>query len=193
MLEKVRIISNRLQEICEIDTKYSRVFIRFSKKTIVKDWKNDLSNYLIELSDEMKTLNHTDQIEALNTKLSIVQALRKLDWFLEGEKFTDIYRTYQNIIFEKISGVSQQIIDAIKEFDYQRVADKMMALQSSNEVGKHYYAEVKQSLNASLNLLMDGTKAQAITLGNNIEIEEIKLIVENLKRIERARHFIENT
>ncbi|CAF4516113.1 unnamed protein product, partial [Rotaria sp. Silwood2] len=84
MLEKVRIISNRLQEICEIDTKYSRVFIRFSKKTIVKDWKNDLPNYLIELSDEMKTLNHTDQIEALNTKLSIVQALRKLDWFLEG-------------------------------------------------------------------------------------------------------------
>ncbi|CAF4771142.1 unnamed protein product, partial [Rotaria sp. Silwood2] len=124
-------------------------------------------------------------------KLSIVPALRKLDWFLEGEKFTDIYRTYQNIIFEKISGVSQQIIDAIKEFDYQRVADKMMALQSSNEVGKHYYAEVKQSLNASLNLLIDGTKAQAITLGNNIEIEEIKLIGEKLKRIERARQFIE--
>ncbi|CAF3122629.1 unnamed protein product, partial [Rotaria sp. Silwood2] len=109
----------------------------------------------------------------------------------KGEKFTDIYRTYRNIIFEKISGVSQQIIDAIKEFDYQRVADKMMALQSSNEVGKHYYAEVKQSLNASLNLLIDGTKAQAITLGNNIEIEEIKLIGENLKRIERARQFIE--
>ncbi|CAF3071063.1 unnamed protein product, partial [Rotaria sp. Silwood2] len=152
----------------------------------------------------MKTLNHTDQIEALNTKLSIVQALRKLDWFLDGdEKFTDIYRAYQNIVFEKISGVSQQIIDAIKDFDYQRVADKMLALQSSNKdemkalqspngVEKYYYVEFKRSLNAGLNLLMEGTKAQAITLENNIEIEEIKLIVENLKTMEKAKQFIEN-
>ncbi|CAF4248425.1 unnamed protein product [Rotaria sp. Silwood2] len=191
ILDKVRILSSRLQEISDIEKACPRVFSHFSKKTIVKDWQTELSSYCFELSGEMARLSVTQRAEALNIRLLTAKAFSKLDKFLEGEKYIDIYNKYQNIFFTQSNDIGQQIIDAIKNFDYESVAVRMMTLQSSNEVGKHFYAEAKRPLNAGLNQLMEGTEDQVIMLGNNIAIEDIRLIVENLKRMERAKQFIE--
>ncbi len=80
----------------------------------------------------MARLSVTQRTEALNTKLSTAKAISKLDKFLDSSKYIDIY-----------NDIGQQVIGAIKNFDYEGVAAKMMTLQSSNEVGKHFYAEAK--------------------------------------------------
>ncbi|CAF5067160.1 unnamed protein product, partial [Rotaria sp. Silwood1] len=62
--------------------------------------------------------------------------------------------------------------------------------KTSGEVGQHFYEEAKRPLNAGLNQLMEETKHQVIMLGNDIEINNIKAIVANLKRMERAKQYV---
>ncbi|CAF4581295.1 unnamed protein product [Rotaria sp. Silwood2] len=187
IFEKAQILSSRLQELSEIKTKYSRVFSCFSNKKIIEQWQNDLCHYLIELSDEMEKITITKQINILNNKLIIVKALSTLDRFLKGEKFIDIYNKYQNIFFIEVNDAHKQIIDAIRNTDYERVAFEIVTLHSSNEIGEYFYQKAKRMINNGLNDLMEETKTQTIMLGNNIEIKGIKSIVENLKRIYRAQ------
>ena len=189
MLTKAQIISNRLNEICNVRTNSSRVFSFFSTRTIVDDWKNDLSNYLIELSAEMRQLSVTNRIESLNTKLLIAQALSRLDRFLEGEKYSDIYRRYENACGERLHNAVEQVIDAIRTFDFERIAHLMILLQSSPD-DQHFYREAKRPLNAGLDQLMEETRNQAIMLSSNITREEVRCIVDNLRRMQRAQQFI---
>ena len=191
ILDNVRILSSRIQEISDIEKTSPHVFAHFSKTNIVQDWQTELSNYYLELSTEMARLSVTQRTEALNMKLTTAKVLSKLDKFLENSKFIDIYNEYQKIFFSQNNDIGQQVIDAIKNFDYEGVAVKMMTLQSSNEVGKHFYAEAKRPLNAGLEQLIEGTENQVIMLGSTIAREDIRSIVDNLKRMERAKQFIE--
>ncbi|UJR17604.1 hypothetical protein I4U23_004500 [Adineta vaga] len=138
----------------------------------------------------MASLSLRQRTEALNTKLTTAKALSKLDKFLDTSKFIDIYNENQKVFFSQNNDIGQQVIDAIKNFDYEGIAVKMMILQSSNEVGKHFYAEAKRPLNTGLEQLIETTESQAIMLGNTVALEDIKLIVNNLKRMERAKQFI---
>ncbi|CAM4824411.1 unnamed protein product [Rotaria magnacalcarata] len=191
ILDKVRILSSRIQEISDIEKASPRVFSHFPKGTIFQDWQTELSSYCSELATEMARLCATQRTEALNTKLSTAKTLSKLDKFLESSKFIDIYNEYQKLFFSQTNDIGQQVIDAIKNFDYEGVAVKMMTLKSSDEVGKHFYAEAKRPLNTGLEQLIEETENLAIMIGSTIPREDIKLIVNNLKRMERAKQFIE--
>ena len=60
--------------------KYSaRVLSCFPNKDFVEKWHNQLSSYLVDLSDEMNRLRLMKRIDDLNRKLSVVYALSKLD------------------------------------------------------------------------------------------------------------------
>lgn len=191
ILDRARLLASRIEEIYYIKEASPRVFAHFSRKNIDEYWQSEFCSYYPELSTEMARLSVTQQTEALNTKITTAQALSKLDKFLESCKFIDIYNEYQRIFFSQNNDIGQQVINAIKNFEYDVVAVKMMTLQSSNEVGKHFYAEAKRPLNASLEHLREETENRAIMLGNTIALEDIRAIVENFKRIERAKQFIE--
>ncbi|CAF1145547.1 unnamed protein product [Didymodactylos carnosus] len=128
IFETARMLLSRLQEVSELKTKYLCVFSCISNQKIFDEWQKELSRYLVELSDKMENLSVTQKIEALNTKLLIVKALSRLDGFLEGEN--DVYK---------------KVIDDIKNTDYVQVASGMVALQSSNEVGKHFHEQAKRA------------------------------------------------
>ncbi|CAF1456466.1 unnamed protein product [Didymodactylos carnosus] len=164
IFETARMLLSRLQEVSELKTKYLCVFSCISNQKIFDEWQKELSRYLVELSDKMENLSVTQKIEALNTKLLIVKALSRLDGFLEGEKYIDVYHD-------------------IKNTDYVQVASGMVALQSSNEVGKHFHEQAKRAPGVGLDSMMKETKSQAIMLGNNIEIERITSIVGNLEEM----------
>ncbi|CAF4323507.1 unnamed protein product [Adineta steineri] len=66
----------------------------------------------------------------------------------------------------------------------------MFTLKLCGDVGEHFFERNKQILNRSLNDLIEETKLQTTMLGNNPEVDRIKLIVENLKRIQKAKQFI---
>lgn len=191
ILDKVRILSSHVQEIADIEKASPHVFSHFSKKTIIADWQTELSSYCLELSTEMARLSVTQRTEDLNTKITTAKALSKLDKFLDTTKYIDIYNEYQKIFFSQNNDIGQKIIDAIKNFDYEGVAAKMMTLQSSNEVGKHFYAEAKRPLNAGLDQLIEETENRVIMLGSTIAPGDIRSIADNLRRMERAKQFIE--
>lgn len=191
ILDKARILSSRMQEIVDIEKESPYVFSHFSKKTIISDWQTELSSYHLELSTQMARLSATDRTDDLNTKITTAKALSKLDKFLDSTKYIDIYNEYQKIFVVQNNDIGQKIIDAIKNFDYEGVAAKMMTLQSSNEVGKHFYAEAKRPLNAGLDQLIEETENRVIMLGSVIAPEDIRSIVDNLKRMERAKQYIE--
>ncbi|CAF4449380.1 unnamed protein product [Rotaria sp. Silwood2] len=189
MFEKARMLASRLQEISEIKTKYLKVFSNFIQTTLIEEWKKKLASYLGELIDEMMTLSRTNHPDELNTKLSVAKALSKLDSFMD-DKFNDVYKEYKDISFTNTTGVCKKAIEAIKDNDYDLVASEMAALQTSDQVGEHFLQQAKRAINVGLASLLDETKNRAILLSYNIEIEEIKYIVENLKRMKRAQQFI---
>ncbi|CAF0744473.1 unnamed protein product [Adineta steineri] len=190
VFEKARLLARRLRELSEIKLTYSRVFSCFSNKTVMEEWQNELSNYVIELAEEMKKFSFFRRTESLSTSLIIAKALSKLDIFLVNEKYINIYNTYQDKFLLQTSDINKRVIDAIKNTDYEQVAIEMTALQSLTDVGEHFFQQTKRLLTVGLDNLMEETKSQAIMLGNNIEKEEIKLIIDNLKRLQNAKQFV---
>ncbi|CAM4986929.1 unnamed protein product [Rotaria socialis] len=193
MLKKIEIISNRLQEIVEIKTTCNRIFSCFRRpiETIIKDWNKLLSDHLNDLSEEMLNLYLTQSIESLNKKLSIIKMLSNLDWFLKDKKYIDVYHKYQEKLLLQVHDIDKEIIDAIKKFDCEVLDDKMTALRPSNKIEKHFYEKAKRSLSIGLNQLKEDTRGLTLVLTHHLEKEQIKLIVENLKRLEKSKFVIE--
>ncbi|CAF1341009.1 unnamed protein product [Rotaria sp. Silwood1] len=181
---------SRLEEVSEIKDKYSQVFSCFQNQKIIEEWERGLEGYLTDLSSEMTCLNAGENTEAVNNKLLIAKALSKLDRFLKGKKFNDIYSTYQHLFLNTTSDRGRQVIEDINNFKYEHVGNDMITLQTANEVGQHLFVQAKRVLNISIYNLMEETKTQAIMLGNTIEVQAIKLIVENLRRMQNAKKFI---
>ncbi|CAF3181433.1 unnamed protein product [Rotaria sp. Silwood2] len=193
MLKKIEIISNRLQEIVEIKTTCNRIFSCFRRpiETIIKDWNKLLSDYLNDLSEEKHKLYLTQSIEFLDNKLSIIKILSNLDWFLKDKKYIDIYHKYQEKLLLQVHDIDKEMIDAIKNFDYELLDDKMTALRPSNKIEKHFYEKAKRFLSMGLNQLKEDTRGLTLVLTHHLEKEQIKLIVENLKRLEKSKFVIE--
>ncbi|CAF3967980.1 unnamed protein product, partial [Rotaria sordida] len=190
LLDKVRILSTRLQEIHEIKITYSYVFSCFFNRKIFEQWQQELSNYQTELIDEMEKLCIMDQTSILKNKLLIVRALSRLDSFLEGEKYIDIYFKYQNEFLSKMNDTSKKVRDAIQKYDYEQVTYELTKFKLLGDIGEHLFKQAKQALNRNLVLFIEETNDQVIMLGTNLEIERIKLIIENLNRIQKAKQFV---
>ncbi|CAF4090243.1 unnamed protein product, partial [Rotaria sordida] len=189
-MRKARILSNRLQEMSELKKEHNRIFSHLSNQKLVAEWEKKLRDYLLDLSDEMSSLHAIQQTQALINKLFVAKALSACDSFLTGDKYIDLYRQYQSIFFTQNQDVCKKVIQAIKNNDYEEVASEIVSLQASNEVGEHFYKQVKRALNLGLDNLITETKSQAITLRNEIEIEEIRPLVDNLRRLKRAKQFV---
>jgi flagellar biosynthesis GTPase FlhF len=189
LFKKARILANRLRELIEIKT-CNRVYSCFSNKRIAEYWQKDLSNYLIELADEMERAKVIQQIEILSEKLLVAKALSGLDEFLQTDKYNTLYTKYQSVFFSETNEISKRVIDAIKTHDYEQVSLDMATLQSSSEIGQKYFELARRALIVGLENLIEETKTQAIWLGNNIGKEQIQPIVENLKRLQKAKQFV---
>lgn len=167
LFEKARIFANRLRELIEIKI-CNRVYSCFSNKRIVENWQKDLSNYFIELTDEMEESRVTQQVEILNEKLLIAKALSGLDEFLQTDKYNNLYTKYQSIFFSETNKISKEVIDAIKTHDYEKVSLDMTTLQSSSEIGQKYFELARRALIVGLDNLIEEMKTQTISFGNNI-------------------------
>ncbi|CAF3712867.1 unnamed protein product [Rotaria sp. Silwood1] len=110
----------------------------------------------------------------------------KLDRFLKGKKYNDIYATSQHVFLNTTNDRDRKVIEDINNFKYEHVGNDMITLKTANQVGQHLFAQANRVLNIGLYNLMEETKIQTIMLGNTIEIQEIRSIVENLRRIQNA-------
>ncbi|CAF3393714.1 unnamed protein product, partial [Rotaria socialis] len=183
-------LSTRLQEVYEIETKHSRTLSCFVNQKLFQKWQHELSDYLTELSHEMEKLCIIQQTISLKDKLVVVKALSKLDNILEGGKYFDIYLKYRNVYCIKVKDISEKILNAIQNYEYEQITSEMITLKLSGDIGEHFFENNKQSLNKSLVNLIEETQTQTIMLGNHFEIDKIKTIVGNLKRIQKAKDFV---
>lgn len=190
LFERVRILSNCLQEISLVKNKYPQVFSYFSNQKIFEQWQEELSNDVIELEIQMEKLYITQQATHLNQKLLMSKALSKFDSSLEGEKYIIIYRKYQNVVLVQMKSIFEEVLNAIRQDDYETVAYEIVKLPLSDDVGQFFSAQFKRSLRVRLDDLMDETRMQTILLGDSLEFEKIKSIVKNLKRIQNAKRFV---
>ena len=190
IFEQARLFVKDLHEISEIQANYPQIFSHFSNKKIVERWKQQLADNLIELSEEMEDLTYTSRIEELNNKLLIAKAFSRMDYFLEGAGYLNLYYKHQKIMHSQTDNIRKEVFDAIARNEYERVASEMAVLQSSNDIGGHFYKQAKGALTIGLDKLMEETKNQAIMLSYRIETEQIRSIVKNLKRLERANQFV---
>ena len=67
ILENARILSRRLQAVSEIQEKYSRIFLNFANKIMINEFKDELSSYLTDISEEMQNLSDKKQTNSLRT------------------------------------------------------------------------------------------------------------------------------
>jgi hypothetical protein len=190
LVENIQILSNRFEEISEIKNNYPYVFSCFTNQKIIEQWQNELSDDLIELEIEMEKLRITKQTVALNNKLLLIKLLSKLDVSLREKKYITIYHKYQNIVFSQMKDASEELADVIRQNDYERIANDIVMFNSSGDIGKHFSEQARRTLRIGLDHLMEETEIQAIMLGDNLELKRINSIVENLKRIRRAKQFV---
>ena len=189
LLEDTRSFARRLKEISEIKTKYKSIFDLFSNQEEIQQWPRELSEHVIELSSDMASLSRTNRTDILSIRLSLAKALSKLDGFLEEKKYIDLHQEYHKMLFSQTDNVCQQVIDAITKHDYQKIAFAMTALKSSDRVGEHFFEQARRAVNIGLSDFMDETKNAAILLGDNMD-KEILPIVDNLKRLQKAKQFV---
>ena len=186
IIENVCLLAARLHEISEINTNCPRVSSHFFQKKLMQDWQTNLSSYHVDLSTQMQQLSFTQSTGELNTKLSTVRALSKLDKFLENVRFIDLYNTYQTVFFTQNTDLGQQVTEAIARFEYPRVAQIMSSLEST-AVGQHLCREATRILNTSIKQLIEETQDLATILGSEISETEVRPIVDNLRKMERAK------
>lgn len=187
--EDVEKLACRLQDISLIKTKYPRILLCFGNSEIMDHWSKDLSEHVIELSTEMASSSEMNRTDMLNTEVSLAKALSKLDRFVNERKYIDIYREYQKILFSRTHNVAQQVLEAIKKHDYQLVAFEITSLQVTDTVGAHFCQQAKRAIHIGLSDLMDETKNRVSLLGENME-SEIKPVVDNLKKLQKAKEFL---
>lgn len=191
IFEQALILNKRLKELIDIQMNYPGVLSYFSNRKLVEQWKQDLTDSLVELTDEIESLALTQQTIPLKNKLTIVKALSRLDGFLDSNvTYLALYKSFQKEFIHQTDSVHKQILDAIEKHEYDRVATEMAILQSSKDTVEHFFKQAKRALAISLETLMEETLNLAIILGNHIKIEQITLIVENLKRLQRANLFV---
>ncbi|CAF1631319.1 unnamed protein product [Rotaria magnacalcarata] len=189
LFEKTRILSVGLSQVSEIKTTHYHIFSTFSNQRIVEEWHENLTNFLMELENQMQRLSYTKQLPALENKLLIASALHMLDSFLGERKFADIYSKFENELFTKINDTFEKVIDAIEKHDYVRVARGMTLLRVTNRA-KYLFDQAKQELDRSSLDFIEEIKIQVSMIGNNLETEKIKSIVDSLKRIKEAKQFV---
>ncbi|CAM4828535.1 unnamed protein product [Rotaria magnacalcarata] len=189
--ETCRVLSNRLIEVFEIKQNYSYVFSSFSHINI-EHWQKELSRYQIELEHEIANLYNTRQINSLENKLTTVKILIRFDRFLEGNKYSDIHSEYYEKLLQlqKRNDFCKNVADAIKEHDYMVVAREIEVLESSTNVAEDFYEKIKQILNQGFDDLIEDTERQATEIQYDLEIELIKSIAHNIKRIENAKRYV---
>ena len=191
VFEQAFTLNKRLEELHDIQTNYPKVLSYFSNNDLMKNWKECLRDTLNELTDEIDSLVLKEQTVDLKDKLIIIKALSRLDGFLDKDtNYLALYKKCHKEFFNQTDGVHRQVLDAISKFDYARVATEMIVLESSKDTGEKFFKQAKRTLASSLETLMEETKQKAIILGNQIEIKQIIPIVENLKRLQRAKQFV---
>ncbi|CAF2974088.1 unnamed protein product, partial [Rotaria sp. Silwood2] len=189
--ETCRVLSNRLIEVFEIKQNYSYVFSSFSHINI-EHWQKVLSRHQIELEHEIANLYDTHQINSLENKLTTVKILIRFDRFLEGNKYSDIHSEYYEKLqqLQKRNDFCKKVTDAIKQHDYMVVAREIEVLKSSTNVAEDFYEKIKQILNQGFDDLIEDTERQATEIQYDLEIELIKSIGKNIKRIENAKRYV---
>ncbi|CAF3915878.1 unnamed protein product [Rotaria sordida] len=66
----------------------------------------------------------------------------------------------------------EEVVLAMKNFNYGEVIVEMQAIQSSDIVGEVLFQQAKRALNLILNDFMEATRHKAITIGNDIPREK---------------------
>ncbi|CAF1039714.1 unnamed protein product [Adineta steineri] len=139
LFEKARILSKRLIEVSEIKTEYCRIFACYTNQRILEQWEQRLNDYHSELTNEIEMLSATNQNLTLNNKLLTVNALRALDVPPGKTKFTNLYYLYQNKILVTTNDAVGKVLDAIKTYDYARVARGMGSLKIAGNGGEYFF------------------------------------------------------
>ncbi|CAF1255630.1 unnamed protein product [Rotaria sordida] len=85
---------------------------------------------------------------------------------------TILYKQYQNKVFSQAKETHEEVVLAMKNFNYGEVIVEMQAIQSSDIVGEVLFQQAKRALNLILNDFMEATRHKAITIGNDIPREK---------------------
>jgi CRISPR/Cas system CSM-associated protein Csm2 small subunit len=88
-------------------------------------FKSDLMQYREELSAQMSSLSKTNQNQELVTSLMIAKQLRQIDHHLEKDKFSDLFKEYQDKLDSLNQNLNQEIKNSIQQCNYQDVRFKI--------------------------------------------------------------------
>jgi hypothetical protein len=192
LFNKATLLFERLEEISDITDKYSIVLEHLHNKRIKEECKRNLEKYVEDLSNELTFLNSEENTEDFHNKLSIAKALSTVDPFVRGNKYNDIYSTYQKVSIDTAGERGKRVIEDINNFKYREIQMDLETLKVSKEAGQgqRYFEQAKRVFNISLHRLVETTKTQTIMLGSKLEFDAIKALIDNLKRMEDAKTYM---
>lgn len=192
VFEDCQLLSNRLQEIRELQTDYERLFSLFENKNILEDFSKSLDDFALDLYLAMQGYQAAHDTGNLDKKLVMAKALSQLDNFCTfrsaGQSFIAMYRQYQPELF---IGAGQTVTDgmkAIEEHNYSQLSVLMGNLESAGtQPARLALDQLKQILIRSLSNYAEETKMEAIILGEEIKEDWPNLMLNLKTKLERIK------
>jgi hypothetical protein len=182
----------KLKQLIELKKKTPMLFSKFPEK-ILEQFKQFLEEFIVELSEEMMQLQSARNNHGLKMRLSLIRALSRVDYVIDGEKYAGLYTQFRDVFYAEIKGIAS-VLDLVKGRDYIRVASELGRFsQLDDSVTKNAIAQVVDSLSRDLKNLIEETKFNVITLGKNIDAaipDKINAVVTNLNKIKEAQTYL---
>jgi predicted GTPase len=203
VFHNTHMLLNRFQELSELkegEIKGScpNVVEYFSAKKIIHEWRERLASQYDEFSDDMHKLHVSRQNQKLKNKIILVKSLGQLDVYLVGDnqagqygRYIELYRKYQDIFYDDARAVINNVMTEIHNHNYSVVAAEASRYhQADDSVSQHVFEQICRTLSLFIADYIEETQTKTIMLGSNVNVEEIRPIVENLEKIKKSLLYV---
>ncbi len=159
----------------------------------MENWKQSLEQLLIELKSKLETCL---QIKSQETTfwLRTMKLLSKIDEFVDSsEKFSDLFREFTSKHFQDVHKIEGKLQEDLKNFRYVEASDELNVLQLRKDpLSTFHFQKAVKFFNISLNDLTESIESKIIMLSQQLTLEELKIIQDNLRKVDNANSLMKN-
>ncbi|KAL4489804.1 hypothetical protein ABPG72_022444 [Tetrahymena utriculariae] len=180
-------LASIVQEIIDIQ-KYEQTSSFIKPDKLIQELKNKMQQYYVELSHDMNQPSTERQQQSKNINIS--KLLSHVDTVFGEVKFFNLYKSQQNAMNNEFKDQYKNILNAIEKNDFKQVQIDLMAIDD-NPLNQKAMNQIKAQLQHQIENLLEQTKFEALSLGNQIEQEVIMRIIRRIDLVKKSLQSLE--
>ncbi|KAL4434988.1 hypothetical protein ABPG74_017744 [Tetrahymena malaccensis] len=154
---------------------------------ILQEFKNKMQQFYLELYDDLNQTSLDYQIQA--QKIRIAKLLSLSENILGNQKFYNLYKDQQIEKNNELKGIYQKIIEQIEIHQFQKASFDLSQIDDKS-VNEKAMKQIKITLVTSIGVLLEKAQDKKYQIGNQIQNNYVKEIVQIIEQIRKAKQFL---